>query len=71
MYIAFGISGTPQNLAGIDPLTTTYAVNKDKDAHIFNLAQSGVVESCETFLPLLLQELRQLKRSRLIDNSEY
>jgi electron transfer flavoprotein alpha subunit len=70
MYIAFGISGTPQHLAGIDPLTTIYAVNKDKDAHIFNVAQLGVVESCETFLPLLLQELRQLKRSRLIHNSK-
>lgn len=70
MYIAFGISGTPQHLAGVDPLSTIYAVNNDKEAHIFNVAQSGVVESCETFLPLLLQELRQLKQSLSTDNSE-
>lgn len=66
VYIAFGISGTSQHLAGIDPLTTIYAVNKDKDAHIFNVARAGVIESCETFLPLLLHELKQLKQNSQI-----
>jgi len=70
LYIAFGIAGTSQHMAGIDPLTKIYAVNNDKDAAIFKAAQIGVLESCEAFLPLLLRELRLLKQSLLIDNSD-
>lgn len=58
IYVAVAISGTPQHLAGIDPVTRIVAINSDIDAHIFKVSEIGVVAECESFLPLLLQEMR-------------
>lgn len=57
VYLAVGISGTPQHLAGIDPHTRIVAVNSDPDAPIFSVASVGVVAPWETFLPALLEAL--------------
>lgn len=57
IYLAVGISGTPQHLAGIDPHTRIVAVNKDADANIFDVAQVGVVAEWQSFLPALIQAL--------------
>lgn len=57
VYVAVGISGTPQHLAGIDPHTRIVAINKDADANIFNVAQIGVVAEWQSFLPALIQAL--------------
>lgn len=59
IYVAVGISGTPQHLAGIDPVTRIVAINSDDQAPIFGVAEAGVVADCETFLPLLLAQLQQ------------
>ncbi len=56
-YLAIGISGTPQHLAGIDPHTRIIAVNKDPEANIFNVAQAGVVAEWQALLPALLNAL--------------
>ena len=44
VYLAFGISGAFQHVAGITGAGTVIAVNKDKKAPIFRVAQFGVVE---------------------------
>jgi electron transfer flavoprotein alpha subunit len=59
IYLAIGISGTPQHLAGIDPHTRIVAVNRDAEAPIFNAAQIGVVAEWQTLLPALLTVLEE------------
>lgn len=58
-YLAIGISGTPQHLAGIDPHTRIVAVNKDPEANIFSVAQAGAVAEWQALLPALLSALDQ------------
>jgi electron transfer flavoprotein alpha subunit len=58
IYLAVGISGTPQHLAGISPDSRIVAVNKDVEADIFKVATLGVLSSWEELLPALLAELR-------------
>lgn len=57
VYLAVGISGTPQHLAGIDPHTRIFAINSDPEAPIFGVASVGVVAPWEEFLPPLLEAL--------------
>ncbi len=54
IYLAIGISGTPQHLAGIDPHAKIIAVNKDADAGIFQAAHIGVVADWQEFVPALM-----------------
>jgi electron transfer flavoprotein alpha subunit len=57
-YIAVGVSGTLQHMAGVDPESRIIAINKDPDADIFKVAEIGVVASWEELLPALLERLR-------------
>lgn len=57
VYLAVGISGTPQHLAGISNETCILAVNKDPAADIFKVANVGVVAEWEQLLPALLAQL--------------
>lgn len=57
IYLAVGISGTPQHLAGISTETCILAVNKDPAADIFKVANVGVVAEWEQLLPALLEQL--------------
>lgn len=57
IYLAIGISGTPQHLAGIDPHARIIAINSDADAHIFDVAEAGAVAEWQTLLPALLDAL--------------
>jgi len=59
VYLAVGISGTLQHLAGVAPSTAIVAVNNDPEAPIFQVAQVGVVADWQTLLPALLSALRQ------------
>ncbi len=59
IYVAIGISGTPQHMAGIDPHTRIVAINKDAEAPIFNMAQIGIVGEWETILPALSLALEE------------
>lgn len=61
VYLAVGISGTPQHLAGIDPISAIVAINSDEQAGIFDVSTLGVVADCNTFIGLLLQEIKKLK----------
>jgi electron transfer flavoprotein alpha subunit len=59
MYIACGISGARQHLAGMQSAQTIVAINTDPHAPIFAQADVAIVEDLNTFLPLLLEKHRE------------
>ena len=58
LYIACGISGAVQHIAGMRGSQAIIGINSDPDASIFNVADYGIVENLETFIPTLLEEFR-------------
>ena len=59
LYLAFGMSGTAQHLAGIGAQTRIVAVNREAEADIFRFAELGLVAPWQEVLPRLLVALRQ------------
>lgn len=60
LYIAMGISGASQHMAGCSSARTIVAVNTDRDAPIFKYAKFGVAADLKSFLPAFIQECRKL-----------
>ncbi len=63
VYFALGISGAIQHVAGMEESELIIAINKDKFANIFKVADLGIVGDVKKVLPLLIEEVKKAKKA--------
>lgn len=63
LYIACGISGAVQHVAGMEKSDYIIAINRDPEAEIFKIANKGYVGTVEEVLPVLIEEIKKIKEA--------
>ena len=61
LYFAIGISGAVQHVAGVSGSKCIVAVNTDKDATIFEVADYGIIGDARQVLPSLIEVFKEFK----------
>lgn len=64
LYIACGISGAIQHVAGMEGSEFILAINKDETAPIFDIADLGIVANVDTLLPKLTEAIKKYKEAQ-------
>jgi electron transfer flavoprotein alpha subunit len=60
LYIAIGVSGASQHLAGCSGAKNIIAINKDSEANIFKEARFGIVGDWKQILPAFTEKVKEL-----------
>lgn len=68
LYFACGISGAIQHVAGMEEAELIVAINKDKDAKIFEYADLGIVGDVHKVLPFLVEEIKKINLTKKIQD---
>lgn len=63
LYIAVGISGASQHMAGVSQVKNVVSINRDPEAGIFKASRFAVVDDWKDIIPALVEKVRQLKAS--------